>query len=85
LANFGQRNCKQNAGACGARANPPLYFAILRKHVIAVKAMPPEAVAADQGMRLANEYAAVKREIDSLQERFAKIRTRFLNMSASSG
>jgi putative RecB family exonuclease len=58
---------------CEYRAQCPAW-----KHVIAVKAMPPEAVAADQGVRLANEYAAVKREIDSLQERFAKIRNEVL-------
>ena len=48
------------------------------RHVLAVQKMSPQAVAADDGVRLVNEYAAVKSELDSVSARLAGLRCRLV-------
>jgi putative RecB family exonuclease len=54
---------------CEYRADCPIW-----KHVLAVESLPPEQFSKDQGVTLANEYAATKRQIDELDERLKGLR-----------
>ena len=54
---------------CEYRPDCPIW-----KHVLAVESLPPEKFSADQGVVLANEYAAVKTQIDALDLRLEALR-----------
>jgi putative RecB family exonuclease len=54
---------------CEYRSQCPAW-----KHVVAVQAMSPQSKSEDDGVRLADAYAAAKRDLDSLTERFRTIR-----------
>ncbi len=48
------------------------------KHVFAVRALPPDAFAAEEGVKLANEFAATKRQLAALKEREEGLRERLV-------
>ncbi|MGH9434171.1 MAG: hypothetical protein ACRD3T_21800, partial [Terriglobia bacterium] len=54
---------------CEYRPDCPLW-----KHVLAVESLPAEQFSRDQGVVLANEYAAVKTQIDELDLRLKGLR-----------
>ncbi|MDE3179303.1 MAG: PD-(D/E)XK nuclease family protein [Acidobacteriota bacterium] len=58
---------------CEYRPECPLW-----NHVAAVEAMPPLAMAEDEGVRLANEFAAAKSELDRLSRSIEDLRQRIL-------
>jgi putative RecB family exonuclease len=61
---------------CEYRPECPLW-----KHVVAVEALPPAEFAADAGVRLANEYARIKFEMDGLAERFRALRAKIIEFA----
>lgn len=65
---------------CEYRPICPLW-----KHVVAVEAMPPEAIAQDVGVRLANEYAEVKRQMEQLRQRLEVLRETIVDFALSRG
>lgn len=46
----------------------------LWKHVLAVKALPPARFAVDEGVKLANEIAETKRQLDLLSRRYEQLK-----------
>ncbi len=58
---------------CEYRTGCPLW-----KHVIAIRELPPAAINADEGFKLATEYAGVKAEMEVLTMRLSQIRNRIL-------
>lgn len=58
---------------CEYRSECPAW-----KHVLAVSEMPPQAAAADDGVRLANEYAAAKRDLELLSAKVHTIKARIV-------
>jgi putative RecB family exonuclease len=58
---------------CEYRSDCPAW-----KHVLAVQAMSPQTLAAEDGVRLANRYAKAKWDLDSLTDRFKTIRAELL-------
>jgi putative RecB family exonuclease len=46
----------------------------LWKHVVASQALPPAQFAADEGVKLANEIASTKRELDLLSQRYEQLK-----------
>jgi putative RecB family exonuclease len=46
----------------------------LWKHVVATRALPPAQFAADEGVKLANEIARTKRELDVLSQRYEQLK-----------
>ncbi len=61
---------------CEYRPDCPLW-----KHVATVEAMPHEAMAADEGVRLANEYAKTKVEMDQLAMLLGRLREQILEFA----
>jgi putative RecB family exonuclease len=61
---------------CEYRSVCPLW-----KHVLAVESMSPEAMAADGGVQLANDYAQTKSEIDRLAAILGELRVKVLQFA----
>jgi putative RecB family exonuclease len=58
---------------CEYRMECPIW-----KHVVAIGQMPPREAAADEGVRLVNEYAAAKLELDWLTGRLGGLRRKLV-------
>lgn len=65
---------------CEYRPECPLW-----KHVLAVQSLPPEALPAEAGARLAGEYADTREKIEKLERRLEELRDKILQFARQEG